>query len=253
MAKKKNDEFDENDDLNQDFNSDDDSFGLPDVEYEPLSEDDSSDTTDDFSSSSDDYATVEDSTEEESSTTEESTYIPGSYTPPQEESNAGKIIAIVLVVLLAAVAIWYFGFYRPAQVAEEQARIEAQKKEQAEAKRLADQRAEEQRAREEAQRQAEAEASAAEEEQTQEGTIETISSRTGRYYVVVASALDGDLAMDYAKKRQADGLNTFIIEPYGTAKFHRVAAFHFGSWNDAEAKANELKGEYGDGVWVMKY
>jgi hypothetical protein len=257
MAKKKNDDIEDNNDSNEenqnDFNEADDSFGLPEVDYQPLDEtnDDSSESSSsDYSSDSDDvYASTNDDVREK----KKSDYIPGTYTPPQQESsNGGKIFAIILVLLLAAAGAWYFGFYRPAQKIEK-ARIEKQKQE-AEVKRIAaEQRAEEERlAREAADR--EAERLAAEEAAKPKiGTVEAITSRTGRYYVVIASAIDGDLAMDYANKLKKTGVSIKIIPPFGKSKFHRVTVDNLDSWAAAENRANELKNEYGENVWVIKY
>jgi hypothetical protein len=83
--------------------------------------------------------------------------------------------------------------------------------------------------------------------------FETISERTGRYYIIVTSSIDGDLAMDYAQNLAAAGNSVKIIAPYGNVKFHRVAVGNVESLSEAETLANELKTEYGDGVWVMRY
>lgn len=270
MAKKKKDDIENEDDINQDsqgdFNEADDNFGLPDVDYQPIdreeeSEEDSSsyESTSSYESSDDssdesetDYSNEESDIFASEDTSKEQEYVPGSYTPPKDDSMAPKIIGLILVLLLAGAGIWYFGFYRPEQQRKEQARIEKQQEEDARQKREAEAAAERKRQEELAAQRA-AEAKAAEEAKPKEGTIETISSTTGRYYVVISSAIDGDLAMDYAKKRQKEGVSTFILAPRGTSKFHRIAVSSFDTWADAQAKADDLKGQFGDGVWVIKY
>lgn len=286
MAKNKDLEDENINEENQgDINDADDSFGLPDIDYQPLDEseepvseeepedeptfaftpepeEETEEPTEYEEESTTTYASgIEDEPEtadydEESEGDQEQEYVPGSYTPPKENSSkAGLIIGIVLVLLAAAAAIWYFGFHRPAKQAE-LARIEKQRQERlAEEKLEADRKAEQDRA---ARERAEAEAAAAEAEALEEaksepGTIEAISARTGRYYVVVASAIDGDLARDYAKELAASGESVKIIEPYGSIKFYRVTIQDLDTWTDAESRANELKGQYGDGVWVIKY
>lgn len=261
MAKKKKDEIEENKDLNQDqtneFNEADDNFGLPDVEYKPLDEEREEEKVESTHEETtyereEVYASVADDREEE--VVYEKEYVPGNYTPPKEESSAGKIIVAILILLLVGVGIWYFGFHRPEQ-AREQARIEKQRQNE-EAKRLAAQRKaeEERRAREEAEAEAARLAEEEEASRNKVGTVETISSRTGRYYVVVASALDGDLAMDYANKiSKEQGKDVQIIPPFGKSKFHRIALADLDSWASAQNLANDMKGEYGDGVWVIKY
>lgn len=272
MAEKKGDDIENNDDLNDQTNNDfgdaDDNFGLPDVDFQPLDESDDDIPEDDNSSSQDadeevssTYSEDETSDEEEGEesysgyeeSTEESEYVPGSYTKPEEESsNIGKIVGIVFGVVLAGIAIWYLGFYRPAQQKEkervekiaqewEKQRIAAEKKEEAE--RIANEEAEK-----EAQRLAELEKA-----KPKKGSVETINARTGRYYVVVASAVDGDLAMDYAKKLAKQGQKVEIIPPYGKNKFHRITIDNLDSQAAGENRINELKSEFGQDVWLIKY
>lgn len=268
MAKKKKEDLDNNDELNEqnhdDFNEADDSFGLPEVDYEPLEEDEETkseeaeeasstqeEETVTYSSDNDDQ---EESSNEEEQQEEQQEYVPGSYTPPEEESsNVGKVVLLVLILVLTAVGIWYFGFHKPEADRKEQARIEQEQK--AEAERIAQQQKaeEERKAQEEADRIAAEEAAAAEEAEPETGVVNTISERTGRYYVVVASAIDGDLAMDYANELAATGKNIDIIPPFGKSKFHRVTVDNQDTWASAENSASELKGEFGDDVWVIRY
>jgi hypothetical protein len=121
----------------------------------------------------------------------------------------------------------------------------ADKQRREEAARLAKEKeAEEQRAKELA---------AAAEAKPAIGTIETLSGRTGRYYVVIASAVDGDLIMDYANKLSAKGTSTRIIPPYGKWKFYRLTIGDFDSFAAAQTSADEAKPEFGQGAWVKKY
>jgi hypothetical protein len=81
-----------------------------------------------------------------------------------------------------------------------------------------------------------------------------LSGRSGRYYVVVASAIDGDLIMDYAKKLSAKGVSTKIIPPFGKSAFHRLAVADGDTYQTTQETADGLKGgDYGDKVWVVKY
>ncbi|UII19207.1 SPOR domain-containing protein [Fulvivirga ligni] len=295
MAKKKKDEIEENDDLHQDndnINEADDSFGLPDVDFEPISREEPEEEPEEEPS----YTTTDSIEEEEETTVEEpynndyqeeeverevveeeytvketvyyepesdenayesekeQEYVPGSYTPPKDNSVVPKVLGVLVVVLLAAIAIWFFVFEQPKndQAESDALRAKADSVEQAqlaEKQREAERIAQEEAARRAAEEQAAAEAAA----KPKIGAIETISSRTGRYYVVVASAIDGDLAMDHAKKLSKAGSDVAIIKPFGKSKFHRVAIGSTDSWAEAQNNANDLKGEYGDGVWVIKY
>lgn len=252
MAGKKNDDLDKNKDLNDqdEFNDIDDGFGLPEVEYKPLEEleeEESGQVTDDegaiYGSDTDDTAA---NTEED---------MPGSYTtPPREEEgfNVAKVIAVIIILALAGLAAWYFGFYQPQEAAKEhQAKVEMEKQEEAE-RIAAEQRAREERlAREEAEKEAER-LDRKETAKLKQGSVNLISSRTGRYYLIATSNVDGDLAADYANKLAAKGVQVTIIKPSGKSKFHRVAIEDADNLAAAEVRADELMSEYG-GVWVFKY
>ncbi len=85
------------------------------------------------------------------------------------------------------------------------------------------------------------------------GIVETISSPTGRYYVIVSSSVDGDLAMDYASKLAKEGVSVKVLKPPADSKvYHRVAVADYGSSEQAE-NAKVSFGTYGEGVWVLKY
>ncbi len=85
------------------------------------------------------------------------------------------------------------------------------------------------------------------------GVVETVASSTGRFYVIVSSSVDGDLAMDYASKLAKEGDSIKIIEPSGTNKlFHRVSVGDYGSWDEAVAATASFS-SFGEGVWVLPY
>jgi len=86
------------------------------------------------------------------------------------------------------------------------------------------------------------------------GEYETINSSTGRYYIVLNSFFDEDLASDYAKELADRGVSTLILSPSNRNGFNRVVIDEdFGSFNAAESRMSELKGTYGDDIWVLKY
>ena len=160
-----------------------------------------------------------------------------------------KILGILLVLLLIGGGLWYFMMFRPAQ----EAKAEQERKELAAIQ--------EDARRKEADRQAALKRD--EEQKVAEtapppkpavGTIETLSGRSGRYYVVIASSIDGDLIMDYAKKLSASGVSTKIIPPFGKSSFHRLAVADGDTYQTTQATADELKGgDYGEKLWVVKY
>ncbi len=235
-------------------NESDDSFGLPEIEYEPIRKDEEVEN-----SSSETQETPEpeqqeeqvysnyESSQQEEQPAEESTY---RYSAYQEESSIWpKVLGILLVIVLALGATWYFVIYQPKEkerIAQEEAAAEALRQkallEKQEQDRLA-----------EAARQAEQQRLDSLAAIPKEGTIETLSDRTGRYYVVVASALDQDLLMDYAKDLSDKGVSSKIIPPFGRHKVSRISIAEGDSFDAAQTIANGLKAEYGDAVWVLKY
>lgn len=86
-----------------------------------------------------------------------------------------------------------------------------------------------------------------------EGSVTNISQRTGRYYVIVGSFIDGDLAADYADRLAKDGQQAKIIEPAGTQKFYRLSVNDAESISDLQANMDNLKGQYGENIWIVKY
>lgn len=237
MAKHKDNPEKEDENLN-DGNNGDDNFGLPDVEYKPL---DQAEATTNSSSGA--------NTENEpiGQVERESNY---SYTPVEEtKSKAPAIIAIIIgLVLVVGGFLVYQYVYKPKaeKAKQELAKKEAEKKRLEEA-RLAKEKEEAERRRLEAEKAAAANAKPA------QGTIETLNARTGRYYVVISSAIDDDLTMDYAQKLSADGTNIWIIPPFGKTKFYRLTIGNYDSFATAQTNADEVKAKYGNGVWVIKY
>ena len=251
MAKKNKDDIDDNDDLNEgnsgDINDADDNFGLPDVEYSPVNREDEPAPEDPEPIKKRDVIYSSPAAGEETSGY-------SGYTPPERESNAPKILILLGVLLLIGAGIWYFAFYRP-----EQGRIQAQQEQQlreeqqrAEAERQAQierERQEREAAEQEAARLAAEEAAA----ESKTGTFETILNRTGRYYIVVASAIDSDLATDYAKKLASEGENTKILTPKGNNKFHRVAVGDYENLAAAQEVLGDMRSRFGNDVWVVKF
>lgn len=258
MASRKDENEDEqkNENLNNDS---DDSFGLPEIEYEPIRkqeepaevtpEPEQPEASSYESEPEVDNASSSEYEEEPKPVEEEQPY---QYKPYEEEPSIWpRVAAILLVIVLALGAAWYFVIYKPKQdAAAEKARVEAQ------------QRAAAQKAKEEEENRLKLQREAAEKRRLDSleaiktppaGTIETLSERTGRYYVVIASAVDSDLLMDYAKKLSAKGVSSKLIPPFGKHKVSRITIAEGDSFTAAQAKADELKAEYGDALWVLKY
>ena len=278
-----NDEFKKREE-GEDGNESDDNFGLPDLDYQPIEREDPAPSEEESSTyETGETSTYSDEGYQQEEEYQEEEYQPGSYTPPKQESIAPKVITFIIILLLAGVGVWYFFFYSPGQKRLEQynqlisqadgyfksgkwdaaiAKYKDADKIRPEEtypdkriKEARDQKQQEEEAMLAAAAQPEVQEEAEEivEASTAEGTIETISSRTGKYYVVVASAIDGDLAMDYAKKLTGTGNNVKIISPFGNVLFHRVTIANHDTWAAAANNASSFKDQFGQGVWVIRY
>ncbi len=248
MARKKKTDEDESQDNSDNINESDDNFGLPEIEYKPLDRDEQQDEYVEERNHSEEVASSHSNYDDEEIIEEKQTdHI---FNPVEEESSsAGKVIGIIIILLIAAGAIWYFTVYRVNQkaLADERARMEEQTRQNL-AKDEAAKQAESQRIADE-QRRADSIANAA----PKIGTIETLNERTGRYYVVVASDIDDDLLMDYAKKLSVKGVSTQIIPEHGSVKFSRLTVASGETYGEAQSSADELKADYEGGAWVTKY
>jgi len=220
---------------------DEDNFGLPDLEFKTLDQLQEQPKPDE--------EPVPDA-EETATTTPAEEQV--DHTPVYEEeeserrSSAPLVISIIigLVVVIGSILIYQF-VYKPGQ---EKARLAQLEKE----KQAADRKAEEEnqaKLAEQERLKKEAAATA----KPADGSIETLGQRTGHYFVIIASSIDGDLVMDQAKKLSAKGIGSKIIPPFGKWKFYRLGIGDFDSFGNAQQSADASKADYGDGIWVMKY
>lgn len=248
MAKRKNpeDQPDENLDNN---NESEDNFGLPDIEYKPLDESNEEVKNEESSEQNSDTGHAEEAPKEPPVQPHER-YV---YTPPVEEkSKAPMVIGIVIaaVIIIAGFLIYNY-VYKPAKEKERQEqeaklRKAAEDKRKADAARLA-------KEQEEARQRAIADSIAAANAKPLEAPIETLTERTRRYYVVISSAIDDDLVMDYAKRLSKEGVGTKIIPPFGSTKFYRLAIADHETYALAQSNADNVKDKYGSEVWVVRY
>jgi cytoskeletal protein RodZ len=268
MAKTNDPQDDDSLDRNKN-NDSDDTFGLPEIHYEPIKRDEiqiepestsenSEQTSAQSKSEGDESAwdegnirAAEEPAEKAAEDSTQTEYYKSVY-EEEESSIWPKVLGALGVVIVLLALVWYFVIYKPKQdEAAEKARIEAQQKAAA------------QKAREEEETRLRMERETAERQRLDSlanaskkpaaGSIETLNERTGRYYVVIASALDSDLLMDYAKKLSANGETCKIIPPYGKHKVSRISIAEGETFAAASAKAEELKATYGDALWVLKY
>lgn len=234
----------------------DDTFGLPEVDYEPLKRDTPPEpeavAPEPEPITPEPEALPEGDLHDTSPRFEEFEQQKFNETEYEEERPAvwPKVLGILLLLAAMGAGVWYFAFEQPrAKAAAEKIARDLREATEAKNRHIADSIASAEA--EAARLKAEAEKAAA---TPAPGTIETLSGRTGRYYVVIASSIDGDLIMDFAKKLAAKGTGSKIIPPFGKTKFHRLAVAEADTYANAQGTADGMKGgDYGDKVWVVKY
>ena len=240
MAKRKK----TNEDLpseNQETNDASDSFGLPDIEYKPL------DKVEEVVVETEKPIVVQKPQPSFKETNMSNEEQPQVVFEEEEKSNSSLVIGLVIVVVIALAGYLVYKYvYVPRQLAQQE-----QLEKDAAAKRLAA--AEEARIAKEEEAARLAAEEAAKNVKPAIGTIETLSARTGRYYVVISSAVDDDLIMDRAKTISPKGVSTKIIPPFSKWKFFRLTIGDYDTYAIAQTNADAAKAEYGSGVWVIKY
>ena len=85
------------------------------------------------------------------------------------------------------------------------------------------------------------------------GAISEISQPLDKYYLIVASFFDNDLAFDYAEKLILSGSNVIIIPPFSTSKLTRVALLEYETLDKANIGLDKYKDEFDEQLWVLKY
>ncbi|MDN3690203.1 SPOR domain-containing protein [Cyclobacterium jeungdonense] len=74
-----------------------------------------------------------------------------------------------------------------------------------------------------------------------------------RYFLVVGSFIDDDLARDYSERLNKAGLETFLVHPYGSIHFYRLAIGQYENLDTALEAMNASQKEYEENLWVLKY
>ena len=85
------------------------------------------------------------------------------------------------------------------------------------------------------------------------GAIYEISQPLDKYYLIVGSFLDNDLAFDYAKKLSLSGSNVVIILDFHVRYFTRVALLEYETLEKANVGLDKYKDEFDEQLWVLKY
>ena len=274
MARRKKTNEDQPNENSENINESDDTFGLPEIEYEPIKREEPEEVPEEPVSPpveepvAEQVEEIEEQKEEIQEQVEEerSTYFeeqtprfedqPSQYTYAYQENESPvwpKALAILLgIIVVVGGALWYFMYYQPKQ--EEERRLAATKlREQDELFRREKARADSLKLIEDARNQRISDSLAAIAAKPAIGTIETLEGRTGKFYVVVASNIDDDLLMDYARELSGKGISSKIIPPHGKVRFFRLAIEEGDTYETMQAQADAIKDQYGNKVWVSKY
>ena len=99
------------------------------------------------------------------------------------------------------------------------------------------------------------EASPTPEEQVETYTLTEVTARAAspRYFLVVASFIDEDMARDHSDALLKQGKNTFLVYPYGDIAYYRLAIGQFESFALASKEISRVKDGYEENLWVLKY
>ena len=85
------------------------------------------------------------------------------------------------------------------------------------------------------------------------GAISEVNQLLNKYFLVVASFLDKDLANDYADQLIQSESNVFIISPTSNSKFTRVAVGKYETLGEVIDGINSYNDEFGEQIWALKY
>lgn len=262
MAKRKSPSEDQLNDDSENFNDADDTFGLPEIEYEPLNREEPVDKpVEEVVEVREEYReTVVEEEEPETVEHPEERFVeeeqPSDYTYTFKDEEPPvwpkALLIVLLVVAVVGGGLWYFLKYKPEQDEKSRLAAFALSQKQQQEKRAAFTR--DSLAQIEAVRSQRVSDSLAQlNAKPAVGSVEKLTGRTRQYYVVVASAIDDDLLMDHANKLVGQGVTCKIIPPFGKTAFYRLAIDQGDTYADAQTKADGMKGEYGDNVWVVRY
>jgi hypothetical protein len=229
-----------------------DNFGLPEIDFKPIDRNAATEYSADSEPVTPEEELPAEAMQEEpvGALDQEPEQIP--YLPEElEEERSNSPIAVALIIgllIVVAATLTYFFIYKPKADKAKQELVAKAKL--LELKQIATQDSLA-RVREEEQRLLDAKRLA--DAKPIEGTIETLTDRTQRYYVVVTSNIDDDLIMDYAKKLSTKGISSKIIPPFGKTQYYRLSISDDEAFDKAQANADAAKAEYGNSLWVMKY
>lgn len=84
-------------------------------------------------------------------------------------------------------------------------------------------------------------------------TAHLINGKSGRCFIIVGGFANKKNAIRLREKLVQDGLEAKVIAPTDKSPLYRVSLSDYAAKDEALKKAEELKGSYGDNLWVMVY
>lgn len=179
--------------------------------------------------------------------------------------KTSKILIGALVLILIVSAGWYYGYYLPAEDTRQKEQFALEQKQIEEMKtRMEQERLEKQKSDSLALVISTSDDSLVQIESSEPviintpiesniGTIDTVAEKTGLYYIIVASVINEEYVMTHAKKLSAQGISCKIIPRYTTRNFNLLSIAELKTLEEAQARIEVLRPEYGERIWVLKY
>ncbi len=90
---------------------------------------------------------------------------------------------------------------------------------------------------------------------TASGNLIRVESKAERpqYFIIVGSLPNERLAMEEARQYFGRSAEIYLIAPYEGGKNYRLALSKFGSFKAAAEKLEEIKSQYTEELWILKY
>jgi hypothetical protein len=74
-----------------------------------------------------------------------------------------------------------------------------------------------------------------------------------RYFIVVASLPNEQLALELAEKFEGKSQERFLITPYESSPNYRIAIGKFDTWKAAADEVARIKSQYSEDLWILNY
>nr|MBI1230913.1 hypothetical protein [Cytophagales bacterium] len=211
----------------QDSSNEDEDFGLPKVKFTPIGPEKRAAT---------DEAASHVGREERV----KKTVVPKTSTTKEKKGNGFLLVLLFFIIAIGAGSLYYFGFFEATDGSEQSTSASSTLVEPVPPAPVI----------------AEAEAEVAPTpEMPAENTLSEITGRAAspRYYVVVGSFIDGDLAKDYSNILNKAGNSTFLIHPYGDIAYYRLAVAQYDNVKQALEVMKDQQENFEENLWVLKY